>query len=254
MPDVKIWRADTERRRYVNGFILAGLAGAGKTAFLSRQVEKLLGQTGEDSGRENSNLVLFLWGNGIALRPPGEGMSLFRDVAEKLGLMVEGTSTRARSRGGFSSFRELLDHLHRRWRQDPVHGRRLILILDALNEAPYAEMVIREALTMVGVAACYPWCKVIFSMRQEWLSLWSRKLGVQETSPLEELRPFLYSMHSRAQGADRARDEERPPVIAMEPFTEAEAHEVYERYQAAARDYGTWRAGLCHFSLPDTLG
>jgi tetratricopeptide (TPR) repeat protein len=238
VPESKTWRRDTERRHYVNGFVLTGLAGTGKTAFLARQVERLLAQTGDDAGRESPNLVLFLRGNGIALRT--EGMSLFRDVAEKLGLLVEGTSMKARSGGGFSSFRELLDHLHIRWKQDRVLGRRLILVLDALNEGPYAEMVIREALAMVGVAACYPWCKVIFSIRQEWLGLWSAKMTAQETSPLEELRPFLYSLHRHGPGAraDGRRGAEGPPVVTMAPLTEAEAREVYERYQAAARGTG----------------
>jgi hypothetical protein len=74
VPPPERWSAKTSRRRYVNGFVLIGLAGAGKTAFLARQVETLLQQPGEAMGRENQNLVLFLRGNGIALRP--EGMSL----------------------------------------------------------------------------------------------------------------------------------------------------------------------------------
>ena len=100
VPAPERWPAETTRRRYINGLVLIGLAGAGKTAFLARQVEILLQQPGEAMDRENPNLVLFLRGNGIALRP--EGMSLFRDVAEKLGIAVEGATTRARSGGGFS--------------------------------------------------------------------------------------------------------------------------------------------------------
>jgi hypothetical protein len=222
--------------RSVNGFVLIGLAGAGKTAFLARQVETLLQQPGEAMGRENPNLVLFLRGNGIALRP--EGMSLFRDVAEKLGIAVEGATTRARSGGGFSSFRELLEHLHSRWKQDRLPGRRLILVLDALNEAPFAEKVIQKALDMVGVAACYPWCKVVVSTRQEWLSLWSGKLDAQEKSPLEELRPFLYvTEEDRRAGAGTpgSAADPGPPVVALEPWSEVQTQVVYERYQAAAQ-------------------
>jgi len=47
---------------------------------------------------------------------------------------------------------------------------------------------------MAGVAACHPWCKVAFSIREEWLSVWAGKMGAQETSPPEELRPFLYTI------------------------------------------------------------
>lgn len=73
LPFLQHWPTATSQRRYVNGLILIGLAGAGKSAFLARQVEQLLQQSDTEAGRENPNLVLFLRGNGIALRP--EGMS-----------------------------------------------------------------------------------------------------------------------------------------------------------------------------------
>jgi tetratricopeptide (TPR) repeat protein len=236
VPPPDRWSAETTRRRYVNGFIVVGLAGAGKTAFLARQVETLLQETGAEAHRENPYLVLFLRGNGIVLRP--EGMSLFRDVAEKLGIAVESTTARARSGGGFSNFRDLLEHLHSRWQQDRVSGRCLVLVLDALNEAPFAEQVIREALDMVGEAACYPWCKIVISTRQEWLSVWSSKMEAQETSPLEALRPFLYvpelEGHTGA-GEQWRSGVEAPPVVMLEPWSDETAHEVYTRYQAASQ-------------------
>ncbi len=240
VPDLKTWSAETQRRRYVNGFILTGFAGGGKTAFLARQVEGLLKATGEEATRENPNLVLFLRGNAITVR--SQGLSLFRDLAERLGIAVEGASTKVRKGGGFSIFRELLDHFHRLWKQDRVEGRRLILIFDALNEAPLAEKVIREALEMAGEAACYPWCKVVFSVRQEWLGVWAGKMGAQETSPLEELRPFLYTTGQEPMGESGrkgTRGEAGPPVVTLEPFSEAEAAEVYGRYQAGAGQEGT---------------
>jgi tetratricopeptide (TPR) repeat protein len=233
VPEAKSWSNETFRPRYINGFILIGLAGSGKTAFLAHQVEQLLMQVQESEGRENPNLLLFLRGDGIALR--SEGMSLFRDVAEKLGIAVEGSSTRTRSHGGFSSFRELLDHLHQRWKQDRIEDRRLVLLLDALNEAPYAERVMREALEMVKEAACFPWCKIIISTRQEWLHLWSGKMGAQESSPLEQLRPWLYVPAQQGQKTGEPtglRGDEGPPVVTIEPFTEEQAAEVYRRYQA----------------------
>src|SRR5262249_14022315 len=92
------------------------------------------------------------------------------------------------------------------------------------NEAPYAEQVIQEALDMMGEAACYPWCKVVVSTRQEWLSLWSGKLGAQEKSPLEALRPFLYvteEAQRAAAGAPGSGADAGPPVVALEPWSEA---------------------------------
>jgi tetratricopeptide (TPR) repeat protein len=157
-------------------------------------------------------------------------MSLFRDVAEKLGVAVEGAPLRAHSGSGFSSFRELLDHLHRQWRNDRVPGRRMILVLDALNEAPFAEQVIREALALVKVAACFPWCKVVLSLRQEWLGIWFGKMGGQEISPLEEARPFLYVAEPAGE-----RGIQGPPIVPLEPFTAEQAAAAYRHYQGEAR-------------------
>ncbi|MBK8177297.1 MAG: hypothetical protein IPK66_19215 [Rhodospirillales bacterium] len=81
------WPSDTTRPRYVNGLVLIGLAGSGKTNLLAHQVEQWLADPGRLAERENRNLVLFLRGNGaVALRP--EGCRLFRDVAEELGIAV----------------------------------------------------------------------------------------------------------------------------------------------------------------------
>jgi hypothetical protein len=91
---------------------------------------------------------------------------------------------------------------------------------------------------MVGVAACYLWCKVVVSTRQEWLSLWSGKLGAQEQSPLEELRPSLYVIEPDQRtgtGAPGSAADPGPPVVALEPLSEAHTQTVYERYQAAAQ-------------------
>jgi bifunctional DNase/RNase/tetratricopeptide (TPR) repeat protein len=235
VPDRSIWPPEGSGTRYANGLVLVGLAGAGKTALLARKVEELVrpGPGTDVPDRESPNLVLFLRGNGLTLR--SDGVSLFRDVAERLGVAVEGLplTGRSRPRGGFSSFRELLDHLHRAGRDDRVAGRRLVLVFDALNEAPHAERVLVEAFAMIREASRYPWVKIVISTRQEWLSVWSGKVGAQEISPLEELRPYLFAPETRpdrpAQGA---------PVLMLEPFDEGQARQVYANYQAAARGEG----------------
>ena len=259
VPDQSTWSGDTSQRRYVNGLLLIGRAGAGKTAFLASQVERLLAPAIEEAGdRDNPNLVMFFRGNGIALRP--EGVSLFRDVTEKLGLAVEGAGIKERGHGGFSNFRELLDHLHRCWQRDNIPRRRLILILDAVNEAIFAQKIVEEALEMVGVAACYPWCKMVVSTRQEWLALWSGKMGAQETSVLSELRANLYTLDvagresdsapegSSAGRAERSRSQ-GPPVITMEPLNETQAGQIYERYRASARA----GSGVNTYAIPACL-
>ena len=121
-----------------------------------------------------------------------------------------------------------------------------MLVLDALNEAPFAERVIDEALEMIGVAACYPWCKVVVSTRQEWLSLWSARKGAQEGSGLEEQRAYLHVSETERGSDDAA------PVVMMEPFTEEQAQGVYEGYQRAARGEGRGdgRGGEGHYRIP----
>ncbi len=58
--------------------------------------------------RAHPNIVFFLRGNGIATRD--DGVSVFRDIAEKLGVST-------RSDKGIASFGELLDHLTRNGRK-----------------------------------------------------------------------------------------------------------------------------------------
>jgi tetratricopeptide (TPR) repeat protein len=227
------WPKDTSQKRYVNGFVLAGLAGAGKTAFLARQVERLLDQPDQLSSHENPNLVLFLRGQAILVRPSAAGVSLFHDLAEKLGVAVEGTTVKHRKDGGFSSLSELFAHLHQKWKDDKLEGRRLILVLDALNEAPLAEIVVREALDLIALAACYPWLKVVVSLRQEWLGVFAGKLGPNESDPLEGIRPFLYTVERDEEGSRLGR--RPPPVVATKVFDAASAQRVYEHYQAHRR-------------------
>ena len=85
---------------------------------------------------------------------------------------------------------------------------------------------------MIDVAADYPWCKVVISTRQEWLFLWSSKMGAQESSRLDELRPWLYV--TEADRDERAARPQGPPVVMMEPYAKEQASEVYRRYQTAA--------------------
>jgi tetratricopeptide (TPR) repeat protein len=239
-PDRSHWPKDTGQKRFVNGFVLGGLAGAGKTAFLARQVERLLDQPGHSAPHENPNLVLFLRGQGILVRSLAEGVCLFHDIAEKLGVAVQGAPARQRREGDFSSLRELLDHLHTKWKVDKLEGRRLILVLDALNEAPLTEAVMREAIELIALAACFPWLKIVVSLRQEWLGVFAGKLEPQETDPIEAIRPFLFTTLSEAETERAATRLGRrpPPVVNMTAFDEGQARRVYEHYQAHRRTAG----------------
>jgi tetratricopeptide (TPR) repeat protein len=295
------WPKDTTVKRYIHGFVLAGLAGAGKTAFLARQVERMVNphlrsqfREGEppceptsDSARteprppearhadsdrtsaaadgppgvagtplrhqqtlaphENPNLVLFLRGQAVLVRPSGTGVSLFHDIAEKLGVALEGSTVKQRKEGGFSSMSELLAHLHAKWRDDKLEGRRMVLVLDALNEAPYTENVVKEAIGLIELAACYPWLKVVVSLRQEWLGVFAGKLGFQEADPIEAVRPFLYTVEPEEEGSRLGR--RPPPVVDMKVFDAGQAKLVYQRYQGRRRvtdlEPGDYRIPAC---------
>jgi tetratricopeptide (TPR) repeat protein len=241
------WPRDTTSKRFVNGLVLAGLAGAGKTAFLARQVERLLEQPDHLAPHENPNLVLFLRGQAVLVRPTDTGVALFHDIAEKLGVALEGSAVKHRKEEGFTALSELLADLHAKWKEDKLEGRRLILVLDALNEAPYTENVVKEAIALIELAACYPWLKVVASLRQEWLGVFAGKLEPQEADPIEAVRPFLYTVEPEPEGPRLGR--RPPPVVAMRVFDAAQARRVYEHYQAHRRvtslEPGEYRLPAC---------
>ena len=220
------------------GLVLTGPAGSGKSAFLAHQVERLMAPPAgvkdpqDYDVRAHPNLVFFLRGSGI-LQPEG-GISLERDVAEKLGVS-------ARPGHGIATFGELLQHLNERWKQDRVKDRRLILVLDGLNEAPEPRVVLRQALAMIRLAARFPWCKIVVSTRSEWLDVWSAKVTAQEASDLELTRPNLYVPEAAPIRPDRPPD----PVVSFEPFAPEQAAEVYARYQAAVRAEADGRTPAC---------
>jgi len=241
VPDRQEWK-DTTRPRFRNGLLLLGTAGSGKTALLARRVEQLLARpdtspdapADPDADRGNPNVVLFLRGNGIALRL--DGVSIYRDVAEKLGVSVGDK--------GIGSFDELFAHLHKGFVSDQVKGRRLVLVFDALNEAPFAEQVTREALQLVSLAARYPWCKVIVSTRDEWLAILPEKMSANEADPRAEARDHLYDPDP-----NRPNEGRRLPALMLEPLAADHAERIYRKHQAQARvadpDAGRYAVPAC---------
>ena len=219
------------------GLVLTGAAGSGKSAFLAHRVERLMSPPAppaipqDQDVRENPNLVFFLRGSGVA--PRLGGISLYRDIAEKLGIS-------AREGSGIATFGELLAHLDAKWKQDRITDRRLILVLDGLNEAPDPREVFRQALEMIRLACRFPWCRIVVSTRSEWLDVWSGKATGQEASPLEAARNCLYYDESLG-----SRDQPPAPVVTFEAFPAKQASAVYAHYQHEARTTGRYRVPAC---------
>ena len=215
-----------KERRYSNGFLLIGEAGTGKTAWAAHVAQQLLSEGIEDEGtadREGRNLLFFLRGDGIVARP--EGNILFLNLSEKIGLKA----------GDFSNFRELLEHLDNKWAQDRVQGRRLVLLLDAINEAQPGEQVMREALELVKEASFYPWCKVILTVRWEFLRVLEGKKGFEEVDAFADVRAYLYEPpRERDEMTMFLREAEKVPGVVLERLEEAEAALIYRNYQQIA--------------------
>jgi len=205
----------------VSGLVLAGAAGTGKTAWCCRVVEHLLAEgtrrdAREDQSREGRNLVLFLRGDMVPARA-GRQDRLLATILERMGLRD----------GDFASFDDLFSHLDRKVRQDRIPGRRLVFVLDALNEvAVDPEGCFREALDLVRSAARHPWVKVLITIREEFLGVLHGKAGGQEKRVFFGSEPCLYVRRDQERGHPGS----RAPVVVLHPLTMDEAREAYRRY------------------------
>ncbi len=135
----------------------------------------------------------------------------------------------------FASFGDLLKHLNDQWPKDRVPGRRLVILFDAVNEAMRAENLLREAFDLVRAASAYPWCKVVLTLRREFLGVLRGKVEAQEKSVFLAVEPCLY----------RPMVEEGPVGVSRDPVLElpllsgdredgvlGEAGKAYELYRA----------------------
>jgi tetratricopeptide (TPR) repeat protein len=214
-----------EARRYRNGLVIVGAAGSGKTAWAAHTTSDLLREglprkaTDPTSG-DARNLVLFLRGDLIAERTRED--RLLAALLERLGL---------RDRD-FASFGDLLQALARQWPNDRVPGRRFILILDAVNEAPRAENLFREALDLIAAASTHPWCRIVVTMRREFLNVLRGKADATEKDIFFGAEPHLYAPYEESASL-RRRDPviELPVLSADSSGTLGEASRAYERYR-----------------------
>lgn len=203
--------ASTDKSK-ARGLVLSGAAGSGKTSLVCHLANELL-------AHPKQPIVLLLRGDSIL--PRGKGNLLFQDVAHKAGL-------RAKDFGGF---RELLGHLAKSRSSDRDHqDRRLILVVDAVNEAPYAEQVFAEAMELIRDARDFPWVRVVVTLRDEFLRLCAQRRGDGERDPLEGMGELL--VRPARQDEDK-RGRQPAPLWLVPPLTLAESRAVYERYREA---------------------
>ena len=200
-------------------FLLAGAAGSGKSATLCRLAAEELGLV--EAGSATGAIVIFVRGDGIDSGQ--EGPTLFPDLAHKLGLEVKDF------KGGFS---ELFRHLARARGQDrEVPDRRVVVLLDALNEARRHGNVMSEALDLVRAAREHPFVRIVLSVREEYLEVWRGRRFEHEASPFANLEGLFVLPPD---DPTRPRRPEDPPAWRLPPLGPAEAKAVYESYQMAA--------------------
>jgi tetratricopeptide (TPR) repeat protein len=206
-----LWQTATAEGPVRRAFLLTGRAGSGKTALLCDLVRRLLA--------EDDHLVFFLRGDGLLREVPG-GNLLVANLLHKIGLEP----------GAFATAAEFFAHLEARRREDRVADRRLVLVFDALNEAPEPQQVLREALELVAAARQYAWLRVVLSARDEFLLVWSGRRGELEANPFHPVRELFVPPPDDPQRPPRPED---PPAWPVPAFTADEAATVYGRYQAA---------------------
>ncbi|HJT77020.1 MAG TPA: tetratricopeptide repeat protein, partial [Gemmataceae bacterium] len=192
--------------------LLSGRAGSGKTALLCDLVRRLLEE-------QEDHLVFFLRGDGLLRELPGDNL-LLTNLLHKIGLDAR----------KFAGFAEFFAHLEARAREDKLPGRRFVIVLDALNEAPAPEQVLREALELVSAGRAYPWLRVVLSARDEFLLVWSGRRGDLEANPFHAVRGLFVPPPEDPTRPARPED---PPAWFVHAFRPEEAETVYRRYQQA---------------------
>ncbi len=220
--------APDKNRRYRSGFLLAGAAGSGKSAWCAHSVAKLLEEgfkksAGDDPGPDGKNLVLFLRGSEIAERE-GREDRLLTTLLERIGLRNE----------DFAGFSHFLTALNKKIPDDRVKGRQFILVLDALNEAPRPENLLREILDLMNAAASFPWCKVAVTVREEFLGVLRGKQGRSGTERdiLSGAESFLFLPEQERENEQFRTHRSLRLFHDLRLLSEEETSTAYERYRA----------------------
>ena len=203
-----------------SALIVAAEAGSGKTSLFCRLSEQLLGTGAAESERSHDDCVLLLLGAAVR-----EGQNLFDLI--RLGLGVSAAS------GGIAQFNELLSIWQRVSREeDAAHeSRRLMLLVDAVNEAWEPKALLEEIAGLAAAAAAAnkqagrAFVRLLISVRAERIeTLQARWAESSDTPFLQYPENFAHFEDARGQLA---------PYLSLRAFTEAEAAAAYDRAQSA---------------------
>ncbi len=189
------------------GMFWLGNAGSGKTALFTQTVYKLLSQ--------KHHIVFFLRGDSIY--PYEKGDILFQNIIHKIGLKAK----------DFSNFTELFNRLKdsiKNQNEKPNTPQRFILVLDALNEAPFAHQVIEETIDLLKTAKNYPFIRVVFSIRSEAFAVLRRKRLENQSDLLDSVKPLLLPIKNHE-------NENDIPAYICTTLEQNEAAEIYKLYQ-----------------------
>lgn len=188
--------------------LLTGRAGVGKTALLC-DLERRLLLEGE------KHLVLFVRGDALTSEVNGINPILWGPL-QRIGL----------NPGDFTHPAQFFAHLEAKRQQEKLTDRRLVVILDGLNEAPAPERLLQQMLEMVSEARHYDWVRIVLSMREEFLEVWQARRGGTEANPFYLLHPLFVSPPGASQ-----EQPESFPFWVVPPLTQEEAQTLYQRYQ-----------------------
>ena len=215
------------KKSYPNGWIMVGAAGTGKTAWTSHRAAELL-RTDDITSRETQDLVLFLRGDMI--RSSSDKHRLLSVLLERIGLRNK----------EYKSFADLLNHLGSRWSDDSAKNRRMVILLDAINEADRPEDLLNEALELISAASGHSWCRVVLTLRRELLDvLVMRKKthGSMEKHPFFSAQNWLFMPGNPdlRYGQNEYLFELRPLTMGADGKAD-KAEQVYERYRTEGID------------------
>ena len=205
-----------------SALIVAAEAGSGKTSLFCRIAERLLASADPDesgSPTERADCVLLLLGGGIRER------TLFERIREGLGFSDDP------AQGGITRFDELLDA----WQsvgqvEDLEHeGRRVLILVDAINEAQQPKALFEELAGLAADAALAnrragrTWVRLLVSVRAERIeTLFSRWNESHDTPFLEHPQNFAAFEGGRG---------EKRPYLPLRAFAAAEAAMAYAKVQ-----------------------